>query len=491
MESWERFAALLPPSEAPMLAAVQAYIEWQTHHHAAEFTPRDDDDVDLRTYLSDLHLNGVSPAAVGEVLLALRRFYEWSKTEQLIAHNPFVEYNFELPFLTPQQVRPREQTLPSDLHERELQRLRALNRISEQLNSSLDIRSALDAALTTVLETMDLQTGWVSLSTESHLTFASAGASPPHGFVLAAACNLPPGLEDNDRHFLRRPPACHCQQLLSQGRLSRAVNVVECTRLREAALAAGDNQGLRFHGSVPLISQGQPLGLMNVASRDWQFLTPADLQFLSAVGKQVVNALERANLYEVVEAKRADYEKELLVARQVQAALLPHEMPDLPGYELAGAWRPAREMSGDFYDIRPLDQGRWGLFIGDVSGKGAAAALYMAMVRSLIVSGLSPASNPAADPARALTLVQGIIHTQSSSLMYVTVFLAVVDPEAQTLTYANAGHPPPVVRRARGTTELLGPTGPAIGLFDELELRAETITLGSGDAIVMCTDGVT
>jgi serine phosphatase RsbU (regulator of sigma subunit) len=333
-----------------------------------------------------------------------------------------------------------------------------------------------------------LQTGWVSMLVGSHLNVIPAGDDPPpHGFALATAAGLPPGLEGDDRRFLRQPPACHCQQLLVEGRLTRAVNIVECTRLRDSMRAAGDNEGLRFHASAPLISQGKPIGLINVATTDWQFLTAADLHLLSDVGVMLVTALERAHFYEVAEARRIHLEKELQVAREVQAGLVPHEMPDIPGFSLAGAWHPAREVGGDFYDIFPLDEGRWGMVISDVADKGTAAALYMAMVRSLILSGALRHRSPAG----VLAEVNQIILRQSSSLIFVTVFLAVLDPEKRTFQYANAGHNPPMVRRAAGTIESLTRTGSALGVLEGLSFSEATVALGCGDVIVMYTDGVT
>ena len=251
--------------------------------------------------------------------------------------------------------------------------------------------------------------------------------------------------------------------------------------------AEGDNQGLRFHASMPLISQGKPLGLINIASADWRFLTYANLRFLSMVSAQVVAALERAYFYEVAEARRIRLEKELQIAREVQAGLMPRTMPDIPGFNLAGAWHPAREVAGDFYDIFPLDKGRWGMMIGDVADKGTAAALYMAMIRSLILSGASRHRSPAV----VLREVNQTILRQSSSVIFVTVFLAVLDPKKQTLQYVNAGHNPPIVRRASGITESLTRTGSAVGVLEGLQLSEKTITLAPGDAIVLYTDGVT
>jgi len=486
MDLLESFISSLLPSDAAA-SAIRDYFEWQIQHRGADFIPSADDDVDLRTYLLYLRMNGANWAALEEQDAALKRFYHWARTKGGITHNPFDEYNFTHPFLTGTQIKPRQQTLPIDLNEREVERCRALSQIAEQLNRSVDIQSALDSTLRTLLKVMDLQTGWVAMLTESYPSIFPVADSQPHGFALVAACGLPPGLERDDCRILRQPPACHCQRLLVEGRLTRAVNIVECTRLRASMRAANDNQDLHFHASVPLISQGKPIGLINVATTEWQFLTHADLHFLSAISAQLVVALERAHLYEIAEARRIRLEKELKVAGEVQAGLMPREMPDIPGFGLAGAWRPALKVAGDFYDIFTLGEGRWGMVIGDVADKGTAAALYMAMVHSLILSGALRHRSP----ATVLKEVNQIILSQFSAVIFVTVFLAVVDTKKQTLRYANAGHNPPIVRRASGAIESLTRTGSVVGVLDGLQLSSTTIKLGPGDAVVMYTDGVT
>ncbi len=487
MDLLKSFVSSGLPSAAAT-SAIGDYFEWQSHHRTVDFIPSAEDDVDLRTYLLYLRMNGADWEALEEQIAALKLFYRWAQTQEVIAQNPFDDYDFEHPFLTGTQIHPRQQTLPGDMRKREVDRLFALSQISEQLNSSVDIQSALDNTLRTLLKVMNLQTGWVSMLTQSHLRVVPAQDSPPHGFALAAACGLPPGLEQDDRLFLRQPPACHCQHLLLEGRLTRAVNIVECTRLRDSMGVTGDNQGLRFHASVPLISQGRPLGLINAAATEWQFLTPADLHFLSAVGAQLVVAIERAHFYEIAEARRILLENELMVAREVQADLMPREMPDIPGFCLAGAWHPARQVAGDLYKIFPLGEGRWGLVIGDVADKGTAAALHMAMIDSLILSGASRHRSPA---AVLLEVNQTILRQWQSSGMFATVFLSVLDLKNQTLQYANAGHNPPMVRRASGAIESLTKTGHALGVFDELQMSKRTITLAPGDAVVLYTDGVT
>jgi serine phosphatase RsbU (regulator of sigma subunit) len=486
MNFLESFISSQNPPDAAA-SAVRDYFGWQTQNRAGDFIPSADDDVDIRTFLLDLLTSGTELAALEEYVSALKRFYQWAQTNELMINNPFDVYNFTQPFRVSDQIKPRKQVVPKTPNNRELRRLRALSQIVEQLNSSVNIKTALDSILRTLLKIMNLQTGWVSMLTDSHLSVLPMEDPPSHGFALVAAHGLPPGLEQDDCRSLRKPPACHCQHLLKVGRLTRPVNIVECTRLRDSEQAGGNNQDLVFHASVPLISQGKPIGVINVATKEWRLLNNADLHFLSMIGTQIVVALERAHFYEVAEARRIRAENELNVAREVQAGLMLRQIPDIPGFSIAGSWHPAREVGGDFYDIFFLNDGCWGIVIGDVADKGTAAALYMAMVHSLIRSATLRHHNPAV----VLKEVNQTIISQTSSGMFVTAFLAVLDSNKHTLQYANAGHNPPLVQRVSGVIERLANTGSALGVFDELQMSETTITLEPGDEVVMYTDGVT
>ena len=334
-----------------------------------------------------------------------------------------------------------------------------------------------------------MRTAWISLRTDANLRSRTVGDTPPHGFVLGAAIGLPPALEQNDRQFLRQPPACHCQSLLRAGHLTRAVNVVECTRLQNAASADGDTEGLLFHATVPIISGGRSLGILNVATEDWQLFTASDLHLLSAIGGQIAIALERARLYDLSQAQRAYLERELEMARAVQASLFPDHLPEIPGFGLAAYWSSAHEVAGDFYNIFPLPNGRWGLVIADVADKGAGAAMYMAIAYTMIRA----KAEQKPSPAEALTQVNQALISISSAETFVTVLYAILDPAARTFTYANAGHNPPIVRRAskRGQPEELPFGGLILGMFDEVNLVDQVIRLAPGDAVVLYTDGMT
>jgi sigma-B regulation protein RsbU (phosphoserine phosphatase) len=115
--------------------------------------------------------------------------------------------------------------------------------------------------------------------------------------------------------------------------------------------------------------QNRSVGLIKIATEQWEFLSSADLQFLSAAGSQVAIGLERARLYDLAETQRIRLEQELEMARAVQKSLLPAQPPSIPGFTLVADWHPAREVAGDFYDCFPLPDGRWGMVVADVSGK--------------------------------------------------------------------------------------------------------------------------
>ena len=274
---------------------------------------------------------------------------------------------------------------------------------------------------------------------------------------------------------------------MRRGHLTRAVNLVECTRIQDSNAEAGDNRGLLFHATTPLIASDRQLGIINIATEEWQFFTAADLQFLSTVGSQVAVALERARLYDNARAQNLRLESELKMARAVQASLLPDTYPDVPGIDFAAFLKPALEVSGDFYDLFLIGDDRLGLLMADVSDKGAPAAMYMAMAHSLIKANAYQKTNP----ATTLMDVSKHLVDHSSADMFVTVFYGELDIRSWKLTYANAGHDPPLLRRREGNIERLGATGPLIGILEGVILTEEQVVLEPGDMLLAYTDGVT
>ena len=486
-KSVEQFAAQLDSGDSQILADLCHFDDWQRQRQGRPFLPDTVDDVAIRSYLLHLKLSGASRSILQRTIASLKCFYDWAQANHVIAKSPFDSFDLNRPLLSREQIRRREETRFANPTDREIVHLRALNQLAEHLNRCADIRTLLDTVVETLVKVMGLKTAWAFLWTKAGLHTATGTADPPHDFALAACCGLPPGLERDNRRYLCQPPDCHCQVLLRNDQLVRAVNIVECTRLQDSTRHAGDTEGLLFHATVPLISQNRPVGLINVATEQWEFLSPADLQFLSAAGSQVASSLERARLFDLVERQRTHLEQELEMARAVQKSLLPTHPPNIPGFALVADWRSARQVAGDFYDFLSLPDGRWGLVLADVSGKGAPAALYMAMTRSLIRS----EANRHANPAAVLKEVNRRLLVESSNEMFVTVFYAILDPFERLLTYANAGHDPPLLRRASGGVERLASGGLIMGLFEPFTLSDEKLSLETGDTLLAYTDGLT
>lgn len=179
---------------------------------------------------------------------------------------------------------------------------------------------------------------------------------------------------------------------------------------------------------------------------------------------------------------------ELQIAAEIQHTFLPKTIPPMKGFELAAVSCPAREVGGDFYDAIRLQDGKTGLVIADVSGKSVPAALYMALSRTIIRAMAGWHHHV----SHTLADTNAMILSQSDSGMFVTLFYGVLDEEKRTLTYANAGHNPPLLLRT-GSDEFvrLMPTGIALGALDEAEYGEETVEIGPGDLLVLYTDGVT
>jgi serine phosphatase RsbU (regulator of sigma subunit) len=338
-----------------------------------------------------------------------------------------------------------------------------------------------------MLVEMTLKTAWISFKYDNGLLSQPANPPPEHGFILAAACNLPPSLEKSNRYYLTRPPECHCQQLLRTGQLKRGVNVVECSRLRDSVEGKGKKGGLMFHASVPIRVNKQTIGVMNFAAEDWQLLSASDLQFLTAGAKQLGSALERAHLYDLIQVEHSRVEQELEMARKIQISLFPDVMPEINGYSLAAFWLPAHETSGDYYNVFKLPGGRWGFIVADVCGKGAPAAMRMAMTHGLIRDRVENESSPAA----LLTQVNQALCKQDMDMQFVTSFYAVLDPANANFRYAIAGHPPPFLRKASGQVEKLAGKGIALGVSLEAIYEDIYLDLAPGDSLVAFTDGVT
>jgi len=183
-------------------------------------------------------------------------------------------------------------------------------------------------------------------------------------------------------------------------------------------------------------------------------------------------------------------EHELALAGEVQTSFLPHRLPDIDGWQLSVVLEPARETSGDFYDVNPLPDGQVGILVADVVEKGVGAALFMALSWTLI---RTYAAEYPAHPELVLGAVNRRILKDTHADQFVTVFYGVLDPIAGTLVYCNAGHPPPYLISAPSGENLqrLHRTGLPLGLFEAETWTQQVARFAPGDVLVLYTDGIT
>jgi serine phosphatase RsbU (regulator of sigma subunit) len=237
---------------------------------------------------------------------------------------------------------------------------------------------------------------------------------------------------------------------------------------------------------------GEPIGGVYLERVSTQFAAQRIAELLPAIqslGAQIATTLLSAENYNKALAHERVMQ-ELALAGEIQASFLPDEVPEIPGWQLAAMLEPARETSGDFFDVIPLPNGHWGLVVADVADKGLGAALYMALSRTLI---RTYAAQYDANPDRALAAANRRILEDTYTSLFVTVFYGILDPASGALNYCNAGHNPPYLLSShdgRGV-QTLARTGIPLGLFDDKPWTHHTIQLAPGDTLVLYTDGIT
>jgi len=241
---------------------------------------------------------------------------------------------------------------------------------------------------------------------------------------------------------------------------------------------------------------GDIIGVLQLLNKPEGF-TDEDEAFLDALSAHVALALEKAQLHrERVEKEKM--ERDLALAREIQAGLLPEAPPAFPGIEIAVSHRASQMVGGDYYDFLPVQvDGKDALLlvVADVEGKGAASALVMANVQATLHALVDHIESleklPATINHKLLMGARSSSTTGGRMTKYLSMFLALVESGGRNLIYVNAGHVPPAVIRADGSVEWLEAGGMIVGLLPDVEFECGTVALGAGDLLVACTDGIT
>ncbi|MGH8246801.1 MAG: PP2C family protein-serine/threonine phosphatase, partial [Gammaproteobacteria bacterium] len=231
---------------------------------------------------------------------------------------------------------------------------------------------------------------------------------------------------------------------------------------------------------MPVFSDDEVQGVLRLAPKSTgREYDVEDLKFLAALGEQVAITADQFRLRH--ERQESEY------ALDIQQGLLPREIPQIPGFTIAGAWQPARTVGGDYYDAFRLGETELALVVADVSGKGMPAALLMSNLQATVKAYATVEPSP----KDLCGKVNRAVCKSITIGKFITFFYAVLDSAGRRLTYTNAGHNPPVLVRQDGACLELEANGAVLGVFPDGSYGQATVELLPGDRLVMFTDGIT
>jgi sigma-B regulation protein RsbU (phosphoserine phosphatase) len=237
---------------------------------------------------------------------------------------------------------------------------------------------------------------------------------------------------------------------------------------------------------VPLLLQDRLIGVLDLESSQLSAFTPQHERMLVALGPFIAIALENSRLYQEARENELRLQNDLDTAKEIQLQLLPRGAREVPGLDISAAYVPARELGGDFYDFLPYGEGRLALALGDVSGKGTAAALYGSLAIGML---REHAVEHTAAPSVMLSMLNRRLHASRLEARFIALTFGVYDPVERTLSIANAGGTHPLLLRG-GQLSKIPVDGIPLGLFPEAEYSASTLRLRVGDVIVFASDGI-
>jgi serine phosphatase RsbU (regulator of sigma subunit) len=335
----------------------------------------------------------------------------------------------------------------------------------------LDLNEVLDRVIDEVIEILHAERGFVML-------FAPDGSQ---------TFNVARGM---DRKTIEQP-----QFQVSQSVVRKVVSEGQPILTSDAQSDSRFNMrqsimllGLRSILCVPLKVKDEVRGVVYADNRfEAGIFTPDDLDLLSAIASIAAIAIENARLYQLA-VEKGRMQRELQLAREMQSSFLPQEIPQLPGWEFEARWQPAREVAGDYYDFIPVGPDSLGLVIADVTDKGAPAAMFMIFSNSIIRGSLHPSMSP----AESIRNANRLICDKSPNAMFVSLVYALLHVETGLLTWVNAGHNAPIYyNRVEDQISPLLRTGMVLGIEPETAYEQHTLTLQSGDFLLLYTDGLT
>ncbi|GAB1422207.1 hypothetical protein MASR2M15_24230 [Anaerolineales bacterium] len=348
--------------------------------------------------------------------------------------------------------------------------LMALFRVSEMINSTLNFDEALNNVMDAVMQVTNAQRGFLMIHNEDENTLE----------VLVAA-----GIDGDT--------------IEEEGYSTTIVNEVVTTKRSlltnnaqyDARFQSGQSiimRGLRAILCAPMLVHSRLIGVVYVdTAMKSSIFRPDDLTLLDAISGLAARAIENARLYKMA-VEKGRLENELHMARNIQQGLMPESMPISEVYDIAAHWESAREVAGDFYDAFILPDGRLATVVADVSDKGAAAAMFMAVSRTLVRACAQQGMSPVDTIRKTNDL---LLEDSERSGMFVTLYYSVYSDNGES-AHINGGHNPPVIyRKDKNNVTLMSKGGRALGWFPDNPVKESIIHMQPGDILVTYTDGLT
>ena len=273
----------------------------------------------------------------------------------------------------------------------------------------------------------------------------------------------------------------------SAASLRRSVRVTD-TRLDPRFLGCEVETGVAVRSElvIPLLLQERLIGVLDLESADTHAFTAEHERMLATLGSYIAIALENARLYEQARENEKRLHDDLSTAREIQRQLLPTGAREVPGLDLATGYCSARELGGDFYDFLPYGKGRLAIALGDVSGKGTAAALFGSLATGIMREHVVEHPCP---PPEMLAMLNHRLHGARLDSRFIAMAFGVYDAGERRLTLANAGAPYPILVRD-GAVQQIRAAGVPLGLFPESKYDELTVDLQPGDVFLFASDGI-
>lgn len=367
-----------------------------------------------------------------------------------------------------------------------VQELASINRVAEKVSYSLDLQDILNSVCKELTNIFPVRHAGISLlnqdkTTLEILAFYTTDESEPSAIGKV----LPLEVNSEAQNVIMAKEAVVIEDAQNDPRLKPIHDFSKRSDTRAYML-------------VPLITRGIAIGTIGMPANDPAYkFSKNELELAETIASQIATAVENARLHEQTEKALDVAERDLEIGRQIQSGFFPRSLPQLNGWEISSYFKPARQVSGDFYDVFAIEDTDYvTIVVADVCDKGVGAALFMVLLRSLIRAYSEQHKNTMEVKELlanvAVKVNNYIVNIHGQSNMFATVVLGILDSTTNKFYYVNGGQEPPIIVNAEGKIKQeLEPTGPAFGFTTDIMFDIETIEFSPGDVLLTFTDGLT